>query len=120
VTNAAAAGAQVATAAATLAELVRDNPAAQAALDSLNVAHARQVMSLEQALAASQAETAEQQARVADRDAQLVTLRADNVAAITRADGFERQAHPGTIRRVLDSPVTHLVAFGAGYVLGAK
>jgi chromosome segregation ATPase len=120
VDSAATSGQQFDTAAKTLEALVADNPAAKAALDSLKSAHTRQVLTLAQALAASQAETAQERARVADRDAQLLTLRGNLANAITRADGFERQAHPGALKRVLDSPVTHIVAAGIGYVMGAK
>ena len=89
-------------------------------LDSLEAQHGRQVKSLSEAVATAQAETQVERDKIADRDAQLLKLRGDLALSITRADGFERQAHPGAIKRVLDSPVTHLVAFAAGYALGAK
>jgi hypothetical protein len=104
----------------TLHELVDSNAAAKAALDSLEAAHASQVISLERAVAISDSLLQVEQARVADRDAQLAMLRANLVNAIARADTFERQAHPGAIRRVLDSPVTHLVALGVGYMMGSN
>lgn len=118
--TAASAGQAFATTSAALHAIVDSNAAAKAGLDSLEAQHTRQVVSLQDALAISQAETRVANDKIADRDAQLLTLRADYAAAITRADGFEKQAHPGVIRRVLDSPVTHLVAFGLGYVAGSR
>ncbi|HMG18835.1 MAG TPA: hypothetical protein VK573_08935 [Gemmatimonadales bacterium] len=120
VTSAASAGRSVAVFHQTLHELVDSNAAAKAALDSLEAHQATQVMSLKRAVAISDSLLRIERDRVADRDAQLRDLRANLVTAITRADNFERQAHPGAIKRVLDSPVTHLVAAGIGYTLGAK
>jgi hypothetical protein len=103
-----------------LHELVDSNATAKAALDSLEASHARQVVSLERAVAISASLLLIERARVADRDAQLREVRAQLVGAITRADDFERQAHPGWITRVLRSPGTHLVAAGLGFALGSK
>lgn len=103
-----------------LHELVDSNAAAKAALDSLESHHAGQVLSLERAVAISDSLLKVERAGTADRDAQIATLRMNLANAITRADGFERQAHPGAIKRILDSPVTHLVALGVGYAMGAK
>lgn len=119
VSVAAAAGRQAETASATLHALVDSNATVKAALDALEAAHARQVLSLEDALAISRAETAVERDRVAERDVRLLKLRGDYVAAIARADEFERQAHPGALRRVLDSPGTHLIAAVIGYVAGS-
>jgi hypothetical protein len=120
VTTAASEGRRAAVFHTALHELVDSNAAAKAALDSLEAAHTAQVLSLEQAVAIAQAETQVERDRVADRDAQLQRLRLNLADAITRADVFEKQAHPGALKRVLDSPVTHIVAAGIGYVLGAK
>lgn len=103
-----------------LHELVDSNAAAKAALDSLEASHNRQVLSLQEALALAQAETQVERDKVADRDAQLLKLRGDLAYAISRADNFEKQAHPGWIRRVVDSPVTHIVAAGVGYAAGSR
>lgn len=110
-------GRRAASASATLHAIVDSNVAAKATLDSLEAAHARQVLSLQQAVALAQAETQVERDRVADRDAQLLKLRGDLAEAITRADGFERQAHPGWLKRVADSPETHLAAAILGAVV---
>jgi len=120
ITTAASAGRSVAVFHETLHELVDSNAAAKAALDSLEAHQAAQVMSLERAVAISDSLLQVERDRVADRDAQLLTLRGNLVNAISRADNFERQAHPGALKRIIDSPVTHLVAAGIGYVWVSK
>lgn len=118
--TAASAGQAFATTSAALHAIVDSNATAKAGLDSLEAQHGRQVLSLEEALAISEAEKQVLRDKVADRDRQLLKLRGDLAISITRADGFERQAHPGAIKRVLNSPVTHLAAGVVGYVLGSN
>lgn len=99
--------------------LVDSNVAAKAALDSLEAAHASQVMSLLRAVALADSIHQVDEAEKADLRARLVTVNTRLAAAIATADRFEHRANPGALRRVLDSPVTHLVAAGLGYVAGS-
>jgi hypothetical protein len=116
--TAAAAGQAFETTIAAIRATVDSNTAV--ALDSLEAQHGRQVLSLQEALAVSRAETQVANDKIADRDAQLLKLRGDLAISITRADTFERQAHPGWLKKVIDSPVTHLVAFGTGVYVGSR
>jgi hypothetical protein len=100
--------------------LVDSNAAAKAALDSLEAAHAAQVMSLYRAVAIADSIHLIDEAAKADLRGQLATANLRLAAAIAKADLFERRANPGVLRRVLESPVTHLVAFAAGYALGSR
>lgn len=115
---AAAAAQHAASASSTLHALVDSNAAAKAALDSLDAAHARQVGGLTAALAFADSIHHADEARLADRDAQLTHLRSDLADMTQRATQWERRAHPGLLRRVIESPVTHAVAFGTGTLLG--
>lgn len=117
---AAVAGRRAATASEALHAIVDSNAAARAALDTLEAAHAQEKRSLQQALAFAQAETQVERDRVADRDAQLLRLRGDLATAITRADRFERQANPGWLKRVVDSPETHLAVAAIGFAMGSR
>lgn len=115
--SAAASGRRFETASAALHAIVDSNQAAREALDSLESAHGQQVKSLQEAVAAAQAQTRVALAAVADRDAQLAKLRSSYADAIARADKFERDANPGWLRRVVESPETHIVAALIGAVV---
>jgi hypothetical protein len=115
---AAAAGRTAAGASAALHKMVDSNAAVKAALDSLEAAHASQVVSLRSALAFADSIHRIDSTRVADRDGQIARLRSDLVDMTRTADKWERAAHPGLLRQLVQHPVTHAAAALLGYVAG--
>ena len=93
---------------------------ASAALDSLGASHARQVMSLERAVALADSIHRVDEAVQADLRARLATANSRLAGAIAKADHFERRANPGWLRTVVEHPVTHIVAAGVGYYAGSR
>lgn len=100
--------------------LVDSNAAAKAALDSLEAAHAAQVMTLERAVAiAAEIHRVDEEEKT-DLRGRLAAANIRIAEAIEKADRFERRANPGWVRVVLEHPVTHIVAAGVGYAAGSR
>jgi len=103
-----------------LHQLLDSNTAARALLDSLETSHATEVASLYSAIAFADSIHRIDSTRIADRDAIIGQLRINLAQQTGYIAKLERAAHPGVLKRILDSPWTHGSFALGGYLLGQK